>query len=162
MHSKVISYWNLKLVLETLNKSERLKIFPKKWLLPSLVVKLSIVDCILIDTLGFDGQNVLLVSFFGPRSSWFGWEKLVFSLGFHLRLWPGSFWGIQHLPELKIAEIFFFSWFPSVMRWSRSPYYWKILRNLVFHSQSGNCGRILMIFTALESSGKSRLRMSQL
>ena len=107
-------------------------------------------------------KKCTMVPFFGAKSSWFGWEKLVFSLGFHLRLWPGSFWGIQHLPELKIAEIFLFSWFPSVMRWSRSPYSWKSLRNLVFHSQSGNCGRILMIFTALESSGKSRLRMSQL
>ena len=107
-------------------------------------------------------KNGTMVPLFGAKSSWFGWEKLVFSLGFHLRLWPGSFWGIQHLPELKIAEIFLFSWFPSVMRWSRSPYYWKSLRNLVFHSQSGNCGRILMIFTALESCGKSRLRMSQL
>ena len=56
-------------------------------------------------------KKCTMVPFFGAKSSWFGWEKLVFSLGFHLRLWPGSFWGIQHLPELKIAKIFFFHGF---------------------------------------------------
>ena len=49
-----------------------------------------------------------MVPFLGAKSSWFGWEKVVFSLGFHLRLWPGSFWGMQHLWKLKIAKIFFF------------------------------------------------------
>ena len=56
-------------------------------------------------------KKCTMVPFFGAKSSWFGWEKLVFSLGFHLRLWPGSFWGIQHLPELKIAKKFFFHGF---------------------------------------------------
>ena len=49
-----------------------------------------------------------MVPFLGAKSSWFGWEKVVFSLGFHLRLWPRSFWGMQHLWKLKIAKIFFF------------------------------------------------------
>ena len=61
-----------------------------------------------IDRLGFKGGKVLLVPFFGAKSCWFGWEKLVFSLGFHLRLLAGSFWGIAHLAELKIAKISFF------------------------------------------------------
>ena len=34
----------------------------------------------------------------------FGW----FSLEFHSRLLIGSFWGIEHLPKLKIAKISFF------------------------------------------------------
>ena len=56
-----------------------------------------------------------------PNLAAFGcWQTLAFfSLGcFHLRLWPGSFWGMEHLPELKIAKKKFFSWFRSVMRWS--------------------------------------------
>ena len=113
-----------------------------------------------IDRLGFKGGKVLLVPFFGAKSCWFGWEKLVFSLGFHLRLLAGSFWGIEHLPELKIAKISFFHGSGAGSVRSRSPYYWSSLGNFFGVGQTANCGRILMIFTALESSWKSRLRMS--
>ena len=34
-------------------------------------------------------------------------------MGFHSRLLAGSFWGIEHLAELKIAKISVFPWFRS-------------------------------------------------
>ena len=83
-------------------------------------------------------------------------------MGFHSRLLAGSFWGIEHLAELKIAKISsFFQGSGAGSVRSRSPYYWSRLRNFCWLGQSVNCGRILMIFTVLESSWKSRWRMSR-
>ena len=83
-------------------------------------------------------------------------------MGFHSRLLAGSYWGIEHLAELKIAKISsFFQGSGAGSVRSRSPYYWSRLRNFCWLGQSVNCGRILMIFTVLESSWKSRWRMSR-
>ena len=94
-----------------------------------VLAKLLVIDNVFKERLGLNGQNVLLVPFFGAKSCWFGWEKLVFSLGFHLRLLAGSFWGIEHLPELKIAKISVFHGSGAGSVRSRSPYYWSSLGN---------------------------------
>jgi len=103
--------------------------------------------------------NVLLVSFFGPRSSWLGWKKPGFSLAFHLRLWVGSFLDMADLQQLKNAKISIFPHFRAVpafcdvSTWSEEslPLCWK--------SESGNFRPIWMIPTPLESSFQSRWRM---
>ena len=71
------------------------------------------------------------------RSSWFGWKKLGFSLEFHSRLLVASFWGIEHLPRLKIAKISIFPAFRAlllfrvVLTWPRVHTYSRLtfLRN---------------------------------
>ena len=86
---------------------------------------------------------------------------LEFSLGSHLGWYPSS---IQHhfqSSKSKISKIHVF----GHQRYFRHRYKLPsmqigLLRNLLMACQSCNCCPILMIFTPLESSVQSRLRMS--